>query len=344
MGINSFKDYNTFLENNTFNYTAGSFQDPYQLKQHKKYKVFEIITSVLAVGILVENIFFILQRTILKHNQYFVVFSLTITVATVAISFLIYLLYKNLSLNFSLRDLKLIIATEIIFIICEIFTMTKPAPVLFAVILIYLVLFIMYLFVWVKESVKVKAVLSIAFFVIFTIMLIFRVADIQYTARYFYFSENGYSNAENTDTSYFYKKPVSSYDYKNIVDTITTYAHQTLTIDNDDFSFITLPTINKASMEEIFKNLNNYDESFFNDSCIELTVVELENPNDRISCNHLYASNGYSDLNLTYKSSNIDSDNSKALCVILLECSDTQSDILECMYSIKSEFININYK
>lgn len=344
METNNFKDYNTFLENNIFNPTTSSFQEPPKSNQHKRYKAFEIITSILAVVILVENIFFILERTILKHNQYFVVFSLAITVATVVFSLLIYYLYKNLSLNFSLRDLKIFTATEIILIISEIFIMTKPVPVLLVLILIYSVLFTIYLFVFSKESVKPKAILSIAFFIFFLIMFTFRAVDIKYIARYFYFSENGYSNAENTDTSYFHKEPISLEDYESCLEILNTYAHQTIPMNNNYFSSITFPKIDELSMQEIFKNLNNYDESFFNDNCMELTVVELKNPNDRIECEHLYAANGYSDLSLTCTSSNIDSDNSKALCVILLECSNTQSDVLYNMYSIKSEFASINYK
>ena len=344
METNNFKDYNTFLTNNILNSTTNSFEEPTKANQYKKYKAFEIITNILAVVIFVENIFFILERTILKHNQYFVVFSLTITVATVVFSFLIYYLYKNISLIFSLRDLKIITATEIILIISEIFIMTKPIPVLLVLILIYFVLFTIYLFVFSKESVKPKAILSIAFFIFFLIMFTFRAVDIKYIARYFYFSENGYSNAENTDTSYFHKEPISLEDYKSTVEIINTYAHQAIPINNNLFSSITFPDIDEISMREIFKNLNNYDGSFFNDNCIELTAVELKNPNDRIECEHLYAANGYSDLSLTYTSSNIDSDNSKALCVILLECPNTQSDMLQSMYSIKSEFININYK
>ncbi|MEE1281415.1 MAG: hypothetical protein UHK60_04050 [Acutalibacteraceae bacterium] len=343
MATNNFTDYNTFLENNIFNSTANSFQEPLQSKHYKKYKAFEIIISVLAVVILVENMFFILERTILKHNQYFVVFSLAITVATIVFSFLIYYLYKKLSLDFSLRDLKIFTATEIILIICEIFIVTKPSPVLLILILIYFVLFTVYLFVFSTESVKPKAISSIAFFIFFLIMFTFRAVDVKYTARYFYFSENGYSNAENTDTSYFHKEPISLEDYESCLEILNTYAHQTIPMNNNYFSSITFPKINGLSMQEIFKNLNNYDESFFNDNCIELTVVELKNPNDRIDCKHLYAANGYSDLSLTYNSSDIDS-NSKALCVILLECSDNQSDVLYNMYSIKSEFANISYK
>lgn len=343
MKINNFQDYNSFLANRALRSFEGLPQKNSLINYYKKCKIFTIIASVLAVILFTENIFFILERTILKHNQYFVLFFLTITVITIIFIFIAYYLYKNLSLDFLLRDLIFFVVTEIIFIVSEFFIMNKPLSFLFIVLIIYSVVFVVYLFVGTKETVKTKVIFLILQLAIFFVMYMFRAVEINYTARYFYFSENGYSNSENIDTSYFCEFPILQEDYESILEVTNTYAHQTIPIDSNEFSAMQYPIINGKSMQEIFSELNDYNESFFNNNCIELTVVELENPNDRISCNAFYGANGYSNLSLTYSKSNTDSVSNKALCVIIFECSNNQKDLLLNMYSIKSEFVDIAY-
>jgi len=317
---------NTEIENNV------PIDNSYaQQARYRNFKILTVTAFVMLVVLLVECMVLVGVKLLFIDDIVTKAFCLGIEIVTLAICIGLFFFYKYLYHSLSYTNLIIIITAEVVMAASLVVMCIFIVPVLFIILLVMASMFILYCLITLNCGLKYRVImLLITVFVLLVTNFVY-VKSFEFTPKYFYISNTGYTEKVNDEYNFYYSGAVSktideedSYDaIDEIIELTDTMANtktavhslEELKLIGDNFQQSGLP------FADMVNHNNIYNDEFFKNNCLYFSVMELENKYDTITCNEIQYSFKYSRPVINYHKSGLsnEDDSEKAICVMVFE-------------------------
>lgn len=314
---------NTGIENNLQPIQAT----PEEQARYRRFKILTITAFVLLVVLLAQSMILVAIRLLFVDEIVTRIIGLGIEVVILAACIGLFFGYKYLYHSLSYMNIGVIIFAELMLVVCQLTLYSCTVPPLFYCLIAFSVIFILYSMIFLNCGVKYRLIISvIPVFILFITNFIY-VHSFEFTPRYIYISNTGYSDKINDESNFYYENAVNAQiEYYEAIDEVlelTNTMSNTLTgihdIDelkhlNDTFQY-TFPAGDTINFN------NNYDEKFFEENCLYFSIMELKNKDDTIKCTEIQHSFRYARPVIEYTRSGSGSENTdeRAVCMMVFE-------------------------
>lgn len=305
--------------------------------RYRRFKVLTITALVLLFVLLVESMMFVAIRLLFQQDLYVKAIALGMEIVILAMGIALFFGYKHLYHFLSYMDMGAIIITEIILVLGQFIVCNYSIPVLYAYLIVFSIIFILYATICSNCSIGFKVVIAIIPVLVLFILNFIYLNSFDFTPRYVYISSAGYHDKINDSSNYYYENAVNENfgDYYAIDDIIEltgamsntrTGVHRVNDVDDEVYDIGSLEYLNSIysnimPMGDVINFDNRYDDSFFEDYSLYFSVLELENPNDTIECTDIQYSFKYARPIIEYTRNDTVAEDTteRAVCVMVYE-------------------------
>lgn len=302
---------------------------PAQQARYRNFKILTVTAFVMLVVLLVECMVLVGVKLLFIDDIVTKAFCFGIEIVTLSICIGLFFFYKYLYHSLSYTNLIIIITAEVIMAISQVIMCIFTVPVLFIILLVLGSLFILYCLITLNCGLKYKVIMSLITVFVLLVTNFVYVKNFEFTPKYFYISNTGYTNKVNDEYNFYYSGALNKiidedYDeFDEIVLLTATMANTMVAVHSieelkavgENFHNSNLP------FADMVNHNNIYNDEFFKNNCLYFSVMELENKHDTITCNEIQYSLKYSRPVINYHKSGLsnEDDSEKAICVMVFE-------------------------
>ena len=302
---------------------------PEEQARYKKFKILTITAFVLLVVLFLQSMVLVAVRLLFVDEIFTRMIGLGIEVVTLAMCVGLFFGYKYLYHSLSYMNMGIIIFAELMLAVCQLIVYSCSIPFLFYSLIFLSVVFILYSMIFLNCDVKYRLIISVIPVFILIITNFIYVDNFEFTPRYIYISNTGYSDKINNEANFYYESAVNAQleDYEAIDEVLelTNTMSNTLTGVNsvDDLEYMNRIFSRTLPAGDTINFNNTYNEKFFEENCLYFSIIELDDKNDTIECKEIQHSFMYARPVTEYTRSGSDSESTDemAVCLMVFEVS-----------------------
>lgn len=314
---------NTGIENNLQPVQAT----PEEQVRYRRFKILTITAFVLLVVLLAQSMILVAIRLLFVDEIFTRIFGMGIELVTLLACIGLFVGYKYLYHSLSYMNIGVIIFAELILSVCQLTLYSCTVPILFYCLIAFSAIFILYSMIFLNCGLKYRLIISvIPVFILFITNFIY-VHSFEFTPRYIYISNTGYSDKTNDESNFYYNDAVSGQlEYQEAIDEVlelTNTMSNTLTGVHsvDELKYMNQTFLSTFPAGDTINFNNTYDEKFFEENCLYFSIMELKNKDDTIECKEIQHSFMYARPVIEYTKNGSDNENTdeRAVCLMVFE-------------------------
>lgn len=316
---------NTVVEN----YLQPVQATPEEQARYKHFKILTITAFVLLVILFLQSMVLVAVRLLFVDELITRVIGLGIEIVTLAMCVGLLFGYKYLYHTLSYTDMGVIIFEELLLVVCQQIVYSYSVPILFYSLIFLSSLFVLYTMIFLDCGVKYRLIISvIPAFILFITSFIY-VDVFEFTPRYIYVSNIGYTENANDESNFYYSNavnaPVEGYEAIDEVLELTNTMSNTLSGAHsvDDLEYMNRIFARTFPAGDTINFNNTYDEEFFEENCLYFSIMELDDKDDTIECKEIQHSFMYARPVIEYTRNSLYSEDTdeRAVCLMVFEVS-----------------------
>lgn len=302
---------------------------PEEQVRYRRFKILTITAFVLLVVLFLQSMVLVAVRLLFVDEIFTRIIGLAIEVVTLLVCIGLFVGYKYLYHSLSYMNIGVIIFAELMLVVCQLTLYSCTVPPLFYCLIAFSVIFIVYSMIFLNCGVKYRLIISIIPIFILLITNFIYVHSFEFTPRYIYISNTGYSDKANDESNFYYNDAVSGQlEYQEAIDEVleltNTMSNTLMGIHSvDELEYLNKTFQYTFPAGDTINFNNNYDEKFFEENCLYFSIMELKNKDDTIKCTEIQHSFMYARPVIEYTRNSSDNKNidERAVCLMVFEIS-----------------------
>lgn len=311
------------------NYLQPVQATPEEQARYKHFKILTITAFALLVVLFLQSMVLVAVRLLFVDELITRVIGLGIEIVTLGMCVGLLFGYKYLYHTLSYTNMGVIIFEELLLVVCQQIVYSYSVPILFYCLIFLSALFVLYTMISLDCGVKYRLIISvIPAFILFITSFIY-VDDFEFTPRYIYVSNTGYTEKANDESNFYYSNavnaPVEGYEAIDEVLELTNTMSNTLLGAHsvDDLEYMNRIFTGTFPAGDTINFNNTYDEEFFEENCLYFSIMELDDKDDTIECKEIQHSFMYARPVIEYTRNSLHSEDTdeRAVCLMVFEVS-----------------------
>ncbi len=239
--------------------------------------------------------------------------------------------YDYICHSLSYANIITIVVTEVVMLVAQVVMCNFCVAYLLKYMIILSVVFILYVLIFLKCKFIFRALIAVITIPVLVATNYTHLHSLEFTPRYIYMSTSGYQDKISDKVSYYYEEPINKfvggqYSIDTLIENINEiskwpmYISQVEETESGDYlKYLDIISSEICKLSDVVNFNGKYDDSFFKNSGLCISVLELENPNDTIECTDFQYSLAFGRPIIEYTRSKSPVTDERAICIIIYE-------------------------
>lgn len=316
-----------------------AYEPPPEIQaRHRNFEILTTTALVLLFVILTHGSILVAARWLVRviYIKELVAFFTIVFIAALGIG--LWRGYDYICHSLSYPNIITIVVAEIVMLTGQFIVSHFSAPFLLGYMIIFSAVFILYALIFLKCKFRYRVIISMLTVIVLVTTNYIHLHRMEFTPRYIYMSTAGYQNKISDETIYYYEQPVNQMaDGKNPIDKlleeiniVSEWPLYMAQIEEDEsgnyLKYMDVISGEICNLSEVVNFNGKYNDTFFEEYGLCISVLELENPDDTIKCTDFQYSLGFGRPVIEYTKSNSPATDERAICIIIYEVPNTYKE------------------